>query len=372
MRNILTSSLELNNFKIATIEASVSDIYHASVTVPTLARWYRKGDTVTLLSEWNIVIKTEWGDVLWYIEISLDTWASIYAVWFNIVSSMVVNTEYPLTEDFNYIYYTILYTPPTKRLALEIETDWVTSSDWEWIDDNGYDISYVDMPMDYRAIRLTWNDGSYDFLPQDSSWYGDSSLRFIAHPLPSQNMFRGIKYIPYGWTAFDVDLTQTYQALPYAETWNYLQDWDKMVMVFESWWGWWCASTYTKTSIQNWATILSAVQTYLNTALSANTTSIQMPGSLNYVALWDDNNYYFFVNVDWTDSSWNMYQWCIAIKCSSTGTDIEYWRAQDQETSGWRWQVDAIFNNGTEWSLSSMWYSSWQDMWEWICSYINA
>ena len=375
MRNILTSSLELDNFKIATIQASVSDTDHASVTMPTIARWYRKWDTVTLLSGWDILIKTASGDILWGITISLDTWASISAVSFNAVSSMVAYTEYPLTEDINYIDYGISYTPPTKRLLLYVTTDWLPSIDWMWKGDNFEDISYVDMPVDYSWIFLT-SAGSSDwvFTPADSSRNLDSSLEFTALSSPRQwIVFKWIKYIPSVWTEFDVDLSTPYhEAIPYAKTWGLLRDWDKMIMVFESKWSWWCASTYTKTSIQNWATILSAVQTYLTTTLSANSVSITMPGSLNYVALWDDNNYYFFVNVDWMDSSWTWYQWCVAIKCSSTGTDIEYWRAQDQESSGWRWQVDSIFKNGDEWGLSSMWYSSWQDMWEWICSYISA
>lgn len=361
MRNILTSSLELNNFKIATIEASVDDTTHASVTVPTLARWYRKWDTVTLLSGWNIVIKTEWGDILWYIEISLDTWASIYEVWFNIVS-MVVNTEYPLTEDFNYIYYIILYTPPTKRLSLYIETDWLPSSDWEWIDDNGQDISYVDMPVDYKGIFLTWNSSDrYDFIPVDDEWNPASSEeRFIADPRWVQwVVFKWIKYVPYGWTAFDVDLTTTYQPIPMVETWGLLQDWDKMVMVFETQTG---PSEFEYVQAPTSTDYTSQINSWYGSSVSVQSWRVD--------AVLQADDWYLYTATSYAD--WSHWQYYIEVmKISASMVVIEH--SQVSTTYNW---INAPLT--TFWSyMSRPNYSDWtnnvdssitnaQTLWEWI------
>jgi len=360
MRNILTSSLELDNFKIAIIEASVGGTEHASVTMPTIARWYRKWDTVTLLSDWNILIKTAGGDILWYITISLDTWASILYVQLN-AASMVINTQYPLTEDINYIDYGISYTPPTKRLLLYVETDWVKSYDWDWMNNNRNPISYVDMPVDYKAICLTWSYlDVYDFVPVDSGSSTVSSLGFSAILSWSQwIVFKGIKYIPYGWTAFNVDLTTTYRPIPMVETWGLLQDWDEMVMVFETQTGpgtfeYVLAPTstdYTKQisswygssiGIQSWtvAAVLQADDWYLYAATS--------------YANWGQSLYY--IEAMKLDTSMNViehspvsttYNWLNEPQQTFWGYNTRYWY------SGWTNNVDSSITNA-------------QTLWEWI------
>lgn len=179
-----------------------------------------------------------------------------------------------------------VWTPASslKRLAFRVETDWDPSNDWEWIDDNGYDISYVDMPVDYNGIFLTSIGSSeYEFTPLDDSRIEDSSLRFIAHLLPGQwVVFKWIKYIPSGWTVFDVDLTQTYQeALPYSETWWLLQDWDTMIMVFETS----SAPTFTVANIINYNT--------MNSALSSATGMANFTCTATKILLWSDWYYYY-------------------------------------------------------------------------------
>ncbi len=365
MRNILTSSMELDNFKIATIEASVSDIYHASVTVPSLARWYRKWDTVTLASDWTITIKTASGDILWYITISLDTWASIDVVWFNSVSSMVVNTEYPLTLDINYINYDISYTPPappTKRLSLYVETDWAKSYDWDWMDNNRNPISYVDMPVDYQGIFLTWSDlGVYNFVPLDSMFEPVSSIGFNAILSWSQwVVFKWIKYIPYGWTAFDVDLTQTYQALPYAETWWLLQDWDKMVMVFETQTG---PSEFTYTQAPTSTDYTSQINSWYGSSVSVQSWRVD--------SVLQADDWYLYAATSYAD--WSHWQYYIEVmKISTSMVVIEH----SQVSSTQNWINEPLM---TFWSGYSPrhWYSGWtnnvdssitdaQSLWEWI------
>jgi len=155
--------------------------------------------------------------------------------------------------------------PSTKRLLLCAETDWVPSSDWEWEDYNtGNYISYVDMPVDYKAIRLDWTtDDSYSFVPQDSGWNSDYSLKFSTRIMWWQWVtFSGIKYVTYGWTAFGVDLTEPRtQVIPMDETWGAPQDWDKMVMVFNTQTG---PSTFTHSQCFSlWTTIANNLTTLM-------------------------------------------------------------------------------------------------------------
>lgn len=170
--------------------------------------------------------------------------------------------------------------PSTKRLALEIETDWVPSSDWEWVNYNTGDrISYIDMPVDYKVIWLTWNSWDiFDFIPADGSRNLDSSLRFNANIMWGQwAVFSGIKYIPYGWTAFNVDLTQPYQeSIPMGETWELLQGWDKMVMVFET------QSVPTFTVVNTWN------YNDMNNALASATGVQNFTCWANKILLWSD------------------------------------------------------------------------------------
>lgn len=360
MRNILTSSLELNNFKIATIEASVGGTEHASVTMPTIARWYRKWDTVTLLSDWNILIKTAGGDILWYITISLDTWASILYVQFN-AASMVINTQYPLTEDINYIDYGISYTPPTKRLSLYVTTDWEKSSDWDWIDNNGNLISYVDMPEDYSGIFLTWSNWNlYNFVSADSDWNPDSSLGFKAGVSPSQwVVFRRIEYIPYGWTAFNVDLTQTYQGIPTGETWGLLQDWDEMVMVFETQTG---PSIFTYMPAPTSTDYTSQINSWYGSSVSVQ--------SWRVAAVLQADDWYLYTATSY--ANWSQWQYYIeAMKLDTSMNVIEH--SQVSTTQNW---INAPMM--TFWSYSRQEnYSQWtnnvessitnaQTLWEWI------
>lgn len=361
MRNILTSSQELDNFKIATIEASVGGTEHASVTMPTIARWYRKWDTVTLLSDWNILIKTAGGDILWYITISLDTWASILYVQFN-AASMVINTQYPLTEDINYIDYGISYTPPTKRLLLYVTTDWVKSSDWEWIDDIGNIISYVDMPKDYNGIFLTWNSSDrYDFIPIDSEWHPASSEeRFVADPISKQwIVFKWIKYIPYGWTAFDVSLTTTYQGIPYAKTWWLLQDWDEMVMVFETQTG---PSEFIYAQAPTTTDYISQINSWYGSSVTVQSWRVE--------AVLQADDWYLYTATSY--ANWSQWQYYIeAMKLDTSMNVIEHSQVSTTQSwinaplmTFWGYSPRASYSDWTNNVDSSI--TNAQTLWEWI------
>lgn len=252
--------------------------------------------------------------------------------------------------------------PSTKRLSLYVETDWVPSSDWEWEDYNtGECISYVDMPVDYKAIRLAWNESnSYSFVPQDSGWNVDSSLKFSTRIMGWQWVtFRRIEYIPYGWIAFEVDLTTTRnQAIPNDETWGAPQDWDKMVMVFETQTG---PSTFTHSNCNS---VSGTIYNNLNTLMWGSATRY------NYRIL--GNDWYWYIL--WYPGSWGSNQRLYWIKLDSTWAIVTYTTDQVPSQFTQIWMLD--YFNGTDESTNmfvtisnALWIQISNTQEFWMCIY---
>ncbi len=252
--------------------------------------------------------------------------------------------------------------PSTKRLLLYVETDLVPSSDWEWEDYNGQEISYVDMPVDYKAIMLTWNDNSYDFIPLDSNWnpvsYTEKFRAYIDWRQWWVN-FIGIKYVPYGWTEFDVDLTTTRnQAIPNDETWVALQDWDVMVIVFETQTG---PSIFTHSSCNS---VWSNIYNNLNTLMWGSATRY------NYRIL--GNDWYWYIL--WYPGSWGSNQRLYWIKLDSTWAIVTYTTDPVPSQFTQSWMPD--YFNGTDESTNmfvtisnALWIQISNTQEFWMCIY---